>query len=76
MKIELTKEYMEGWQAWFEVKPDSPYGEGIDTTACPYESGQMNDRRVRFLAGWWAGYISDWLEQFEARWAQRRMAHG
>ena len=66
--IDRTREYREGWQAWKDSGICDPYDSGEDTRACPYPCGAgQNDRRTRFLAGWWTGYVTDWLERFEAR---------
>jgi hypothetical protein len=74
LNIEATPEYRQGWLAWFDTKAQNPYGSHVDTDACPYLLGTgTNDRRTRWLDGWWSAWLNDWIERFDARFAQQCM---
>lgn len=73
--VEKTPEYRQGWLSWFDKKDANPFGKGFDTAACPYplQSG-ASDLRTRWMDGWWSAWFVDWLEKFEARFAQQNQA--
>lgn len=70
--IENTHEFTEGWTAWKNSHCRSPYGKGVDEQLCPYPSEHaMSNKQTSFMAGFWSGVVTDFLERFEAKYSMR-----
>jgi hypothetical protein len=68
--MQNTAEYQEGFTCWQRCLCRTPYVGRVDERQCPYrhiEDEGFSDKRTRWMAGWWGGYVTDWLERFEAR---------
>jgi hypothetical protein len=70
--IESTPEFTEGWAAWKNSHCQNPYGKGLDARLCPYPSEHSRSaQRTAFMAGFWSGVVTDFLERFEAKYSTR-----
>lgn len=55
-----------------EMEGRMAYTQGHADTVCPHESGQgKNDRRVRWMSGYWGERVDQFLAQFDEKYSAK-----